>query len=89
MKRIFYIYLPNGLKPDAPVVFYLHGYDGGITKQNTFKTVAPIAGLTMEWIYRDLEASTIPLFEIHGIEDRISEWTGDLTNEGGVSLINT
>lgn len=54
------------------------------SKQNTFKAVAPIAGLTMEWMYRELEAEKpIPLMEVHGTEDRTSEWTGDLENKGG------
>ena len=167
--RHFELYLPADIQPDAPLVFYLHGYGGGIqrnnpmietaaregfavcipqglkdpqgkpswnvgypfqkgwkvddvqslcrmaayvqkhyrlsrantfltgmsnggemcylmaySKQNTFKAVAPIAGLTMVWMYQQLEASKpIPLFEIHGTEDRTSEWTGDLTNQGG------
>lgn len=167
--RRFDVFLPEGIKAGAPLVFYLHGYSGGISrmnpmietaahegfavcipqglkdpkgkpswnvgypfqegwkvddvkslckmaacvqkrynlsrentfltgmsnggemcylmafsKQNTFKAVAPIAGLTMVWMYRDLEAANpIPLFEIHGTEDRTSEWTGDLTNQGG------
>lgn len=59
---------------------YLMAY----AKQRTFKAVAPIAGLTMLWMYQDMEASRpIPLFEIHGTEDRVSEWTGDLENKGG------
>ena len=59
---------------------YLMAY----SKQQTFKAVAPIAGLTMEWMYRELEAPRpIPLLEIHGTEDRTSEWTGDLKDEGG------
>lgn len=59
---------------------YLMGY----SKQNTFKAVAPIAGLTMEWTYRTMEAPRpIPLMEIHGTEDRVSEWFGDLDNKGG------
>ena len=59
---------------------YLMAY----ARQNTFKAVAPVAGLTMEWMYRDLEAERpIPLMEIHGTEDRTSEWGGDLKNEGG------
>ena len=59
---------------------YLMAY----SKQKAFKAVAPIAGLTMVWMYRDLEAcKPIPLFEIHGTEDRTSEWTGDLDNQGG------
>lgn len=167
--RRFDVFLPEGIKTDAPLVFYLHGYGGRIyrdnpmvetarregfavcipqglkdpkgkpswnvgypfqegwkvddakslsriaayvqkryhlsrentfltgmsnggemcylmaySKQKAFKAVAPIAGLTMVWMYRDLEASNpIPLFEIHGTEDRTSEWTGDLENKGG------
>ena len=59
---------------------YLMAY----SKQSTFKAVAPIAGLTMAWIYEQMEAPRpIPLMEIHGTEDRVSEWTGDLENKGG------
>lgn len=59
---------------------YLMAY----SKQYTYRAVAPIAGLTMLWMYEQLEASRpIPLMEIHGTEDRVSEWTGDLENKGG------
>ncbi len=59
---------------------YLLAYSG----QNVFKAVAPIAGLTMEWIPEKYpNPRPIPLFEIHGTEDRVSEWTGDLDNKGG------
>lgn len=52
--------------------------------QKTFKAVAPIAGLTMAWMpEKYLKPAGIPLFEIHGTEDRISEWTGDLEDKGG------
>lgn len=167
--RQLVMYLPDGLPPDAPLVFVLHGYGAGIrrenimigpadrhgfavcipqglkdpqgetswnvgypfqqgwtvddvkalcriarhvqqryrlsrdntfltgmsnggemcylmaySKQNTFKAVAPIAGLTMTWMYERLEAPRpIPLMEIHGTEDRVSEWTGDMENAGG------
>ena len=167
--RQYVMYLPDGLQPDAPVVFVLHGYGAGIrrenimiepadrhgfavcipqglkdpegqpswnvgypfqqgwrvddvkalcrlarhvakryrlsrnnvfltgmsnggemcylmaySKQSTFKAVAPIAGLTMAWIYATMEApKPIPLMEIHGTEDRVSEWTGDMENKGG------
>ena len=163
------MYLPDGLMPDAPLVFILHGYGAGIwrenpmlaaadrhgfavclpqglkdpqgepswnvgypfqqgwkvddvkalcrmaryvqgryrlsrdntfltgmsnggemcylmaySKQSTFKAVAPIAGLTMAWMYEQMEAPRpIPLMEIHGTEDRVSEWTGDIENKGG------
>ena len=59
---------------------YLMAY----SKQSTFKAVAPIAGLTMAWMYEQMEAPCpIPLMEIHGTEDRVSEWTGDIENKGG------
>ena len=59
---------------------FLLAYD----KQNTFAAVAPVAGLTMEWMPRHYTSTRpIPLFEIHGTEDRVSEWTGDLDNKGG------
>lgn len=53
-------------------------------KQNTFAAVAPIAGLTMAWIPKLYSRTNkIPLFEIHGTEDRVSEWWGDMENKGG------
>ncbi len=59
---------------------YLLAYCG----QKVFKAVAPIAGLTMEWMPEKYpNPRPIPLFEIHGTEDRVSEWTGDLDNKGG------
>ena len=167
--RRFDVFLPAGLKPQAPLVFVLHGYSGQIWRENplvetasregfavcipqglpdlkghpswnvgypfqdgwkvddvkalcrmaayvqkryglsrdntfmtgmsnggemcylmaysrqkTFRAVAPVAGLTMEWMYRRLEAERpIPLMEIHGTEDRTSEWLGDLDDKGG------
>ena len=167
--RQFVMYLPDGLKPDAPMVVLLHGYGAGIRRDNimiapadrhgfavcipqalkdpkgepswnvgyafqqgwkvddvkalctiareaqkryhlsrrdafltgmsnggemcylmaysnqyTFRAVAPIAGLTMAWTYEQMEATRpIPLMEIHGTEDRVSEWTGDLKDTGG------
>ena len=59
---------------------YLTAY----SKQRTFRAVAPVSGLTMEWIYRTMEApQPMPLFEIHGTADHVSEWNGDLDNKGG------
>ena len=49
-----------------------------------FAAVAPVSGLTMEWMYRDLKAKrAVPLFEIHGTEDKTSAWNGDIENKGG------
>ena len=54
------------------------------SKQTTFRAVAPIAGLTMAWMpEKYTRTRPIPLFEVHGTEDRTSEWTGDLENKGG------
>ncbi len=59
---------------------YLLAYCG----QKTFAAVAPIAGLTMAWMPEAFKHTVrIPLFEIHGTEDRVSEWTGDMENKGG------
>ena len=52
--------------------------------QKTFAAVAPIAGLTMAWMPEKYTRNRpIPLFEVHGTEDRTSEWTGDMENKGG------
>ena len=49
-----------------------------------FAAVAPVSGLTLEWMYRDLTAKRpVPLFEIHGTKDTTSAWEGDLENKGG------
>lgn len=54
------------------------------TKPDVFAAVAPSSGLMMEWMYRNLEAKRpVPLFEIHGTEDKTSAWNGDPTNKGG------
>ena len=59
---------------------YLMAYRG----QETFKAFASLAGLTMVWIYNWYDApAPVPLLEIHGTEDRVSEWDGDLDNKGG------
>ncbi len=53
-------------------------------KPDVFAAVAPIAGLTMEWMYRELVPKKhIPLMEVHGTKDKTSLWNGDLANVGG------
>ncbi len=53
-------------------------------KPHLFAAVAPIAGLMMEWLYKsDTSTQPVPLFEIHGTEDKTSAWKGDLENKGG------
>ncbi len=59
---------------------YLLAYCG----QKTFKAVAPIAGLTMAWMPEEYTRTRpIPLFEIHGTNDKVSEWGGDMQDKGG------
>lgn len=53
-------------------------------KQNVFRALASVAGLTLTWMYEEREKTRpIPFMEIHGTEDRTSEWTGDLDNKFG------
>lgn len=53
-------------------------------KQNVFKALASVAGLTLTWMYEEREKTRPrPFMEIHGTEDRTSEWTGDLENKYG------
>ena len=55
-----------------------------LSKQDVFRAVAPISGLMLVWMYRELEApKPIPVFELHGSEDTTSLMEGDMTNEGG------
>ncbi len=49
-----------------------------------FKAIASIAGLTLEWMVRSYDYKTpVNFMEVHGTEDRISEWLGDPTDQGG------
>lgn len=54
-------------------------------RPDVFSAVAPIAGLTMEWLYKSCPCPTnpVPVFEVHGTKDKTSEWDGDLKNQGG------
>ena len=46
---------------------------------DTFAAVATISGLTMEWMYRELEAKRpIPVMEVHGTLDNTSKWNSNL-----------
>ena len=59
-------------------------YQLACQRPDVFKAVAPIAGLMMEWLYKECDCSSpVPVLEIHGTKDRTSAWEGDLKNEGG------
>ena len=48
------------------------------THPEVFTAVAPLAGVTMEWVIRRLKPkSTIPIMFVHGSGDNISFWNGD------------
>ena len=51
---------------------------------NTFKAVAPVAGMIMQDILDECDESTpIPLFEIHGSQDNVTPLSGDPNNNDG------
>lgn len=50
----------------------------------TFAAIASVAGLTFEWLIdENFPRGSVPFMEIHGTEDRTSEWMGDHENLGG------
>lgn len=53
-------------------------------KPDLFKAFAPEFGLTMTWLYKSKPLpKAVPLIELHGTRDHVSEWGGDPTNQGG------
>lgn len=51
---------------------------------DTFAAYASIAGLTMEWLYKEHRPTkAVPLMEVHGTMDKTSMWEGDPLNTGG------
>lgn len=54
------------------------------SRQRVFKAFCSIAGLTMEWLYKQKRPSMpLPFMEIHGTNDNVSPIEGDLENRGG------
>ena len=51
---------------------------------NVFQAIAPVAGTMMEWIYNSCQPNEpLSIFEIHGTDDSITLWEGDLDNSEG------
>ena len=49
-----------------------------------FRAYATIAGLTMQWAYKEWKAKKpVPLMEVHGTADKTSMWEGDPADTGG------
>lgn len=56
----------------------------GCEASTIFRAVGPVSGIMMEWIYDSCEPEyPISLLEIHGTNDNVSWWNGDLEDEGG------
>ena len=171
MIREYYLYRPNSIQDNAPLVFVLHGYSGSaggimgysgmnevaeqngfvvcypqglsdqsgnnfwnvgyafhqnqivddvaflsslanylqdeysLSEENTFSTgmsnggdmsymlacqandvfrgIAPVAGCMMEEIYNTCDSSPVPILEIHGDNDDVTLWDGDMQNNDG------
>lgn len=53
-------------------------------KPDFFGAIAPIAGLTLDWMQKRLTPEKpVPLMEVHGTADKTSLWGGDPENKGG------
>ncbi|MGB1205953.1 MAG: PHB depolymerase family esterase [Chitinophagales bacterium] len=51
---------------------------------NTFKAIAPVAGMMLETITAECEVENpMPVFEIHGTNDDITYFEGDINNNDG------
>ena len=50
---------------------------------DVFKAIAPVAGCMMEEIYNTCESSPVPVIEIHGNNDNVTLWDGDMQNNDG------
>ena len=49
-----------------------------------FRAYASIAGLTMQWAFKEWKAKKpVPLIEVHGTADKTSMWEGDPADTGG------
>ena len=48
-----------------------------------FRAIAPVAGTMMEEIYNTCDSSPVPVLEIHGRNDNVTLWNGDMENNDG------
>lgn len=59
-------------------------YLTAMRRPKAFKAYASIAGLTMRWMTEEYSYKhPVAFMEVHGTEDRTSEWLGDPANKGG------
>jgi polyhydroxybutyrate depolymerase len=52
-------------------------------ENDIFRAIAPVAGCMMEEIYNTCDSSPVPVFEIHGTNDSVVPWDGDMENNLG------
>ena len=84
-----YLQINHGLNPDF--TFATGMSNGGemcymlaCQANDTFKAVAPVAGMILQDILDECQDSNpIPLFEIHGSEDNVTPISGDPNNNDG------
>ena len=50
---------------------------------DSFKAIAPVAGCMMESIYESCDSVPVPVLEIHGTDDDVTLWEGDMENNDG------
>ena len=50
---------------------------------DTFSAIAPVAGTMMESIYESCDGAPVPVLEIHGTNDDVTLWDGDMENNDG------
>jgi len=50
---------------------------------DVFRSIAPVAGSMMETIYNTCDSSPVPVLEIHGRNDNVTLWDGDMQNNAG------
>ena len=50
---------------------------------DVFRAIAPVAGCMMEEIYNTCDSTPVPVLEIHGNNDTVTLWDGDMQNNDG------
>jgi polyhydroxybutyrate depolymerase len=55
----------------------------GCQANDVFRAIAPVAGCMMEEIYNTCDSSPVPILEIHGDNDDVTLWDGDMQNNDG------
>jgi polyhydroxybutyrate depolymerase len=50
---------------------------------DSFKAIAPVAGCMLESIYESCDSVPVPVLEIHGTDDDVTLWEGDMENNDG------